>query len=332
VRGNMNKGCKVQKLFLFELREPTSASPTGRKIKVCTSSGCMSRPHPTITNRNPSSCTRVERAPTPGEGSSSQKGRSPANQPVCSHEATRSATNRLGWRTGVLAGPGGGSAANAELSRARTPHPCNEAYFLHPPKSRTPAAQALAERDRTHHLPGGALGQGPWRVRGGERGQTWACAAPGSQPTATASAGAPALGHSGGSGPPRALLRTGSGARIGAVPVREGPSRDTADYRRQLPSPCSPDRPRELAALWARERVPMARGSAANVRRGGVEVLGAVGTGYLNPVTGFGFRDGRCTSPRFGDFRGTSEAKLTDNRGSKPVGSDSLTPKPYHQP
>jgi hypothetical protein len=145
---------------------------------------------------------------------------------------------------------------------------------------------ASSPRDRERHQPAGPLEGNPWRVRGGERGQTWACAAPGSHPTATAAAGAPALGHSGGSGPPRAPFRTGSGARGGGVPLRKGPTRDTTEYYDHPPSPCRPDRPREVAALWARERPPVARGSAANIHGGGVGVLGAGPAGRGAP--------GRC--------------------------------------
>ena len=73
-----------------------------------------------------------------------------------------------------------------------------------PPKTRTPAALALTCYTRAYYQPAGPLEKGPWRVRGGERGQTWACAAPGSHPTATASAWAPALGGHGGCWPHRA--------------------------------------------------------------------------------------------------------------------------------
>jgi hypothetical protein len=73
----------------------------------------------------------------------------------------------------------------------------------------------------------------------------------------------------------RPEVRTGSGARGGAVPVREGPSRLAPPCAEHLPSPCSQDAPREPAALWARARAPRVRGSAANLRSVGVEVLGA---------------------------------------------------------
>jgi hypothetical protein len=77
-----------------------------------------------------------------------------------------------------------------------------------------------------------------------------------------------------------------SGARGGAVPVQKGPFRDTTEYHRQLPSPCRPHRPREPGALWARERAPVAHGSAAKIRRGGVGVLWAGPAGRGAP--------GRC--------------------------------------
>ena len=79
------------------------------------------------------------------------------------------------------------------------PSPCNDgAAHQPPPKTRMPAAQALTERNRERHQPAGPLAGVPWRVRGGERGQTWACTAPGSHLTAPASARAPALeGHGG---------------------------------------------------------------------------------------------------------------------------------------
>jgi hypothetical protein len=85
---------------------------------------------------------------------------------------------------------------------------------------------------------------------------------------------------------PGAPHRTGSSARRGAVPVRKGPFRDTTEYHRHLPSPCRPHRPREAAALWARERAPIARGNAANIHRGAGGVLGAGPAGRGAP--------GRC--------------------------------------
>jgi hypothetical protein len=70
-------------------------------------------------------------------------------------------------------------------------------------------------------------------------------------------------------------VRTGSGARGGAVPVRQGWSRFTPPYAEHPPGPCRQDAPREPAALWARGRAPRARGSAVFPCGRGVWVLGA---------------------------------------------------------
>ena len=85
-----------------------------------------------------------------------------------------------------------------------------------------------------------------------------------------------ALGRRGGLGPIRPQKNiTSADAQGEAVPVREGLSRATTAYYDHPPSPCRPDRPREAAALWAREWAPVARGSAANICRGGVGLRGA---------------------------------------------------------
>jgi hypothetical protein len=172
---------------------------------------------------------------------------------------------------------------------------------------------------------------GPWRVQGGERGQPWACTAPGSHPTATASAQAPALAGHGGCWPHLASRQnqincTGRG--------RTRAERAVPRYYRVLRPPSQPLQPRSaprgpsalgtraapLGARECRQRPLGGRGGTWGWIRGQ--------EGNLDrrppPVTGFGPGNGRCMSPRFGDFGGTSEAKLTYNRGSKPMGSDSL--------
>ena len=112
-------------------------------------------------------------------------------------------------RTGAGARPGTipvreGTSRDTTEYYGHPPSPCNDgAARQPPPKTVTPAAHALTERDRQRYQPAEPLEGGPWRVRGGERGQTWACTAPGSNPTATASARAPALGGHGGHVPPR---------------------------------------------------------------------------------------------------------------------------------
>ena len=123
-------------------------------------------------------------------------------------------------------------------------------------------------------------------MRGGDRGQTWASHAPGSYPTAPAPPRAPAVGRSFRAAPPGAPIETGSGARGGAVPVREGPFRDATGCHRHLPSPCRPEGLREPASLWARARAPRARGSAVTHRGGAVGLLGAGPAGRGAP--------GRC--------------------------------------
>ena len=75
-----------------------------------------------------------------------------------------------------------------------------------------PSQNTHASSPRAHRTRPGAPPAG-WSVGGGSlarargpprtRGQTWACTAPGSHPTATASARAPALGGHGGHVPPR---------------------------------------------------------------------------------------------------------------------------------
>jgi hypothetical protein len=81
-------------------------------------------------------------------------------------------------------------------------------------------------------------------------------------------------------------VRTGAGAAESAVPVGEGPSRRAADCGKHPPRPCSPDGLRQPESLWARARVPRARGSAATPRGGGVGVLGAGPEGRAAPGTG----------------------------------------------
>jgi hypothetical protein len=144
-------------------------------------------------------------------------------------------------RTGAGARPGiipvrEGASRDIADFRKHPPNPCNEgAAHQPPPKTRTPAAHALTERDRERHSPGGPLQEGPWRVPGGERGQTWACQAAGWHPTAPAAAGAPALGRHGRIGAPTAgsqnrVRRTGRGRTRagGALPpcatLRRAPS------------------------------------------------------------------------------------------------------------
>jgi len=207
---------------------------------------------------------------------------------------------------------------HAELGRARPPPPCQEACFLRPPKTRTPAAQALTERDRKRHLPGGALEEGPWRVPGGERGQTWACTAPGWHPTATASAGAPALGRRGGLGPARPLKpnwvrrtrrgRTRAGRTVPpCATLRRAPSQP-------LQSRCPP---RALSALGART-CPQGAPECRHLPQGGRGgtwgwIRGQEGILPPRPplVTGWRSRNGWLKFPRFGDFGGTSGSKLT---------------------
>jgi hypothetical protein len=146
-----------------------------------------------------------------------------------------------GARPGTIPVREGTSRDTADYRR-QLPSPCNAgAAHQPPPKTRTPAALALTCCTREYYQPAGPLEGGPWRVPGGERGQPWACTAPGSHPTATASARAPALGGHGGCGPSRRQTQnqikcTGRGlTRAGRAVPR---------YYRVLRPPSQPLQPR----------------------------------------------------------------------------------------
>jgi len=99
---------------------------------------------------------------------------------------------------------GNGPPALRHLASSTLPAPAAKAQHISPlPK------HARQQPTRSQNATGSATYQeGRWRrvrVPGGERGQTWACQAPGWHPTAPASAGAPALGRRGGLGPARPL-------------------------------------------------------------------------------------------------------------------------------